>query len=249
MEAKCRIRIMAVHFSREHPDLLDAGVANTPWGQESSALAWRENATNGLHIFLPLDPIAPAQYFTNYQCALVLGGIGAAYRLTWHLAWGTAVVLQPFHDELWYTRFLVPNVHIIPIAKDGSNITEVMRWIQANPTAVQRIGAAGQAFYEYHLAERPFAHMLERWLGKVSEMQAKLGELGGEIEKAWPRGEIEKAAAALCAPWGCSCQTISDTYGTHPGKWGRLKVNGEFPPNMTHARDFWLEHDCKTHPK
>jgi len=42
-----------------------------------------------------------------------------------------------------------------------------------------------------------------------------------------------------CAAWGCSCQGLSDTYGTYPGNWGN--AHGK-------AGEFWNAKGCATIP-
>jgi len=82
----------------------------------------------------------------------VLRGIGAAFRLNEHLAVGTAVILEEFVYELWYTRYLTPYVHYIPLAAEGANLSEVLVWTQAHPTEVKAVAQRGRQFYDENLS-------------------------------------------------------------------------------------------------
>ena len=141
---------MAVSWSYQHPTLLDAKSA--PKRKDLKLDAWKDNATNGLDHLLPFDSIPREDYYTKYQVALVLGGIGAAFRFALHLSTGTAVVYQDFFREEWFVPYMTPYEHYIPLAQDLSNLTETMEWVRDHPEEVRRIGEAGRQFYVDYLS-------------------------------------------------------------------------------------------------
>lgn len=152
------IRLKAVDFSVDHPSLLDARLTQRTF----KASCWKFNATNGLDKIMLVDDVASELYYTNYQVALVLGGIGAAFRLDAHLSTGTAVVLQQFYYEEWFTSLMQPFVHFIPLAEDLSNLNETMHWIRDHPVDVRAIGERGQSFYQEYLSfSRNEEHIFE----------------------------------------------------------------------------------------
>ena len=142
-------RVRAVVFSYEHPDLLNAKFSGDR-GLPAELLKW--NATNGLHKLLPFNKIPKGKFYTEYQVAVVLGGVGAAFRTAIHLSTGTAIVLQKYVYEEWFTRFMKPFVHYIPLAEDLSDIGETMHWVRDNPDKVREIAERGQEFYEQYLS-------------------------------------------------------------------------------------------------
>ena len=109
------------------------------------------NATNGMSRYLPPNPIPVRDYYARYQVAVVMGGIGAAFRLTHHLSTETAVVLQDYAYELWYTKYLIPFVHYIPLKQDLSDLNGTLVWIRQHPTAVRRIANNGKRYYNEYL--------------------------------------------------------------------------------------------------
>jgi hypothetical protein len=142
-------RVEAVLFSREHPGLIDAKLAS---GFGIKKKLWRRNATNGMHKLLPFNEIPAEKYYSQYRVAVVLGGNGAAFRTSIHLSTGTAVVLHTFQFEEWFTRFMKPFVHYIPLAEDLSDLNQTMLWVRDNPEEVRNIANRGQEFYEQHLS-------------------------------------------------------------------------------------------------
>jgi hypothetical protein len=90
-------------------------------------------------------------YFADYQVALVLRGIGAAFRLSNHLMTGTAVILQDFVYQEWYTKYLVPYVHYIPLSEDLHDLNETLHWVQDHPVEVKAIAGQGRLFWEKYL--------------------------------------------------------------------------------------------------
>jgi hypothetical protein len=149
VEMKKVKRLPLVLFSRDNPDLVDAGLSS-PRGL--SEKLWEYNTTNGLHKLLPIKPIDKYFYYSRYQVALVMGGVGAAFRTPSHLSTGTAVVLQDYHVEEWYVRFMQPYVHYIPLARDLSDLNKTLHWVRNNPEKVKTIAKTGQDFYEKYLS-------------------------------------------------------------------------------------------------
>ena len=149
---KPRARLKAVLWSKQHSSLLDARISNSNRGFVMYKKFWANNATNGLQELLPFESIPEEEYYTKYQVALVLGGIGAAFRTSVHLGTATAVVLQEFPVEEWFIPYMTPFEHYIPLAADLSNLSETMHWVHDNPEDVRRIARQGRRFYKDYLS-------------------------------------------------------------------------------------------------
>ena len=153
------LRLQVVDWSIQHPTLLDARISRVLRDLQKY---FQENATNGLHKFMSFDEIPPNEYYSNYQVAVVLGGIGAAFRTGIHLSTSTAVVLQDFHYEEWFTKYMTPWVHYIPLARDLSDLNTCMQWVADNPEKVHAIAKGGYEFYHKYLSfERNQEHLYE----------------------------------------------------------------------------------------
>ena len=159
------LRCRAVYLSKQHPELLDAKF-HAPKGELFSKKLYKniiaQSKTNGLHNLLPFDPIPEKLYYTKYQCALVLCGIGAAFRTAIHLSTETAVVLDDCKFQEWFIRYMIPWKHYIPVDRELSNLEERMIWIQNNPEEVRKIAQNGKQFYlDYLSFDRNEEHLYE----------------------------------------------------------------------------------------
>jgi len=149
-----RRRLEAVLLSLKHPEIVNAKFS----GGIPKEL-WDKNATNGLHILLPLNSVPKEKYYTEYRVAVVFGGIGAAFRTSIHLSTGTAVVMSAYQYEEWFLKLMTPYINYIPLDK---NMTKTMYWIKNNPKKVYEIGKQGQEFYEKYLSfEQNQEHIYE----------------------------------------------------------------------------------------
>ena len=193
--SKCS-RCQAVYLSNLYPTLVDAKFASdtgcvlfdrTSKRSSKYMNVMKHNATNGLHSLLSFNSIPPEEYYTRYRSTLVLCGIGAAFRLSVHFSTEMAVLLQECRYEEWFTKYLQPWVHYIPLGKmvsydDSSdnctnldNFTSTLQWIQNNPQKVKEIASNGRHFYEKFLSfDRMEEHIYELLyrlaLSKINKM-------------------------------------------------------------------------------
>jgi hypothetical protein len=184
-------RARAVLFSLDNPNLLNARVSNA-W---HSCLVY--NATNGMdrvfgwgkHKRDDLLQIPSSDYYTDYQVALVLAGIGAAFRTTTHLSAGQAVVLQRFYFEEWFVPYMTPWENYIPLKEDLSDLKEIMEWVRKNVKKVKSIAENGKKFYDEWLS---FPQTNEHWhelLWRLSELIYHKGPerlKTGTVRTIWP---------------------------------------------------------------
>ena len=106
--------------------------------------------------------IPAKKYYTNYQSALVLCGIGAAFRTATHLSTETAVVLQTCPFDEWFTHLMKPWEHYIPVDQELSDLEKNLQWMHDHPKEVQKIAKQGRQFHdEYVSFERNEDHVYE----------------------------------------------------------------------------------------
>ena len=171
------LRYSAVHYSTLHPDLVNAKF-HAPLGElfnRKHRPLVQENATNGLHLLLPFSNLPEDEYYTNYQSALVLCGIGAAFRTTIHVSTEMAVVLQPCPWEEWFTRLMKPWEHFIPLDYELNTLNETMHWIRDHPEKVREISLKGRQFYLDYLSFDRTEEFLYEFLYRLAvKMQLEL---------------------------------------------------------------------------
>lgn len=156
-------RLMAVDYSLRNPSLLNARTGHRgPNVDTKNDTIWMENSTMGLYKLLENDKIAVENYYKKNQVAVVLCGIGAAFRTTIHMETTTTVVLQDCDKLEWFTNLMTPFEHYIPLQKDLGDLDERMKWIQSHPNQVRDIAEKGHTFYNDYLSfERNEEHIYE----------------------------------------------------------------------------------------
>lgn len=161
------LRCRAVEFSNRHAHLLDAKFGDPKNGFFHPAVSrhvewWKQNSTNGLDRLLPVHHIPPAEYFSHYQVAVVLCGLGAAFRTPIHLSTATAVVMQDCPNHEWYHPWFKAWEHYIPLQNDLRDLKDTLMWIQNHPNEVFKIALQGRQFYETYLSfQRNYEHFYE----------------------------------------------------------------------------------------
>ena len=146
-------RLNLVHFSKLHPELVDARLSNCKkCNNRDHQAMWAANVTNGMFRFLPFDDVPPEKFYTTYQTHVIMGGAGAAFRTARVLRQGIAVVLQQYPYEEFYYHLMVPFVHYIPLAQDLSNLSHTLQWVRDHPTQVREVARNGRLFYDEFLS-------------------------------------------------------------------------------------------------
>jgi hypothetical protein len=140
-------RYKAVMFSQKHPDLLNARFHE----YDLNVPGMKDACYPRLNKTMPEDSIPSHLYYHNYQTALVLNGIGAAFRLTRHFEYQQAVILQAYKHEEWFTKYLLPWVHYVPVAEDLSDLQERLEWVRDHSEEMRVIAENGRKFFLQHL--------------------------------------------------------------------------------------------------
>ena len=168
-------RPKAADFSMDHPDLLDAAVSLRAAVSSFNTPCLKNNATEGLDRIFGIK-IPQDQYYGKYQTVVVLGGIGAAFRVGRHLSAGQAMILQKFRFEEWFVPYMEPYVHYIPLKEDLSDIKEVMEWVRDHPSEVKKIAEQGEAFYWEFMAYKPTENHWHELFWRLSLAIHKMGD-------------------------------------------------------------------------
>jgi hypothetical protein len=80
----------------------------------------------------------------NYKYLLAFDGFGAAWgRVPSILATGSVLLLQT-ECEQWFSPWLKPYEHYVPIKKDLSDLEDVYTWLETNPVEAERLGQNGR---------------------------------------------------------------------------------------------------------
>lgn len=169
-------RQRAVLMSKLHPEILDAKFFN--WGTRSGRRDGLD-LVDSTHIELDA--------FARYKYQLDLGGGGGT---TWS---GTLPKLSMpgvlLHHETMmkdsYFDLLTPYEHYLPLKTDLSNLEELMRWVESNPTKAQTISRnAAEWVREFRKPANLLRHNYEtvvKPLAKVLDPTGKLKPIPFEV--------------------------------------------------------------------
>lgn len=176
-------RWKAVNFSHYHPELLNARIGKEIPEKEMKQLMSMASNTSAEDLFLTeIVPVKQRLYHEEYQAALVVVGIGAAFRISDHLRTKTAVILQKATHEEWFTKFMKPYVHYIPVKNDMSDLMESLVWVKEHPVEVKEIAERGYDFWKFYLTfDRHEDHFYEL-LYRLSELQHWRNVVGQELK-------------------------------------------------------------------
>lgn len=168
-------RCVAVSLSRKYPQLVDAkfhAARGDLFSNSRIKAAVKQWA-------LPVDKIPSENYYTKYQVALVLCGIGAAFRTSVHLSTKTAILFQNCPWEEWFTKLMVPWKHYIPWDGGPGSLYTTLQWIQKKPSDVREIAENGHNFYLKFLSfesnEEHLYELLYRLSANISNFPAAEG--------------------------------------------------------------------------
>lgn len=132
---------------------IDAGI--TSWKRRPrklegcKGLRTLDTKNTGLYIVNKI----PFSKHAEYKYVIHVGGHAAAYRLASEFGLGSVVVLVKGEYELWFQKFLVPDVHFVQIKPDLSNLVEKIQWLQSNDDKARQIASAGLEFFEKYLSK------------------------------------------------------------------------------------------------
>ena len=130
---------------------LDAGI--TKWN-----LRPRINKTNqklesiDIADFPPLTSKLTLQQQAGYKYIIDIDGHVAAFRLSAELGTGSLILRVESPWKLWYSNFLLPGIHYVPVKADLSDLIEKIQWCRQHDDQAQQIAANARTFYETFLS-------------------------------------------------------------------------------------------------
>lgn len=146
-------RLKACVLSASHPDVLNAGI--TRWNTRLRKLFGNPylQPVDVSSFNISLSPKLSLVELYSYRYLLVLDGHVSAFRLSDYLRSGSVVFLQDSPYKLWYSDFLQPYIHYIPVKSDLSNLIDQIYWARANDASCIAIVENARAFFNQHLSK------------------------------------------------------------------------------------------------
>lgn len=111
----------------------------------------------------------------QYKFILHLPGHSEAYRLPMELATGSVVLLYPCRYKLWFSSWLRPHEHYIPLDPDDpDDVYKKIKWCKAHPDECAAIASNARRFYEEKLSK---AAILDYWRDLLCALQGVVGKI------------------------------------------------------------------------
>jgi len=107
---------------------------------------------------------------TEFKYIIHIDGHVAAYRLSKELSFGSVILkVDSLYDyKLWFTEWLKPWIHYIPIKKDLSDLADMITWCKKNDAKCRSIADNAKLFYQKYINKDFMLEYMENCLNKLS---------------------------------------------------------------------------------
>ena len=100
----------------------------------------------------------------KYKYLVNIDGHVSSFRLSSELGMGCCILLVESNYKLWFSDFLEPFVHYIPIKKDLSDLIEKIKWCKDNDDKCKKIVENCKFFYNTYLQKEGILDYLQKIL-------------------------------------------------------------------------------------
>lgn len=166
-----RLRLVYLSTLPEYKDCLDVGI--TKWNCRprlvfsNGMLNLKTIDTKSLPFELT-DELSPEDQ-SKYRYIINVPGHSCAYRLSLEMSMKSVIFLVDFEYKLWYTKYLVPYVHYIPIKGDMSDLSEKIEWCRIHQKECIDIADASYNFYTKYLCKDAIFDYLQNTLVNIAK--------------------------------------------------------------------------------
>jgi len=140
------VRLRACELSVENPDLIDAGIVskNTKYRKVryQSELQKMSIKDEWIKNYMSEDEQL------KYKYILILDGHSAAFRTSRYLKYDSILLIPESKFKAWIHQFMFPNYHYIPVARDLSDLCDIIKWCNKNERQCQLIIRQAKQLYE-----------------------------------------------------------------------------------------------------
>lgn len=156
------MRLKLAKLGTQYPQYLDCGITN--WN-----LRIRKNKDSE-YLQIPnvenlqlVEKLTPEQQ-SNYKYLVNLDGHVSAFRLSLELEMGCCILMVESKEKwkMWFSDYLEPYVHYVPIKSDLSDLIEQIKWCQSNDDKCQQISQNSLKFAKKYLSKKGILDNLEK---------------------------------------------------------------------------------------
>jgi len=164
IDTNMRLKVAYLSTLPENKEYLDAGI--TKWNLRPRKIMtskYLETIEKDKLPFGLIEQLTPEQQ-SEYKYIINIDGHVSAFRLSLELNMGSVILLVKSNWKIWYSSFLVPNVHYVPIKSDLSDLIEKIKWCQNNDEKCKEIAENARKFYNTYLTKDGILDYLQKLL-------------------------------------------------------------------------------------
>lgn len=168
IDTNTRLKIAYLSSTQNIPNgeqpMLDAGI--TSWNFRPRKLEDSKYLQTIDKTKLPFDllpPLTPKQQ-SNYKYIINIDGHVAAFRLSLELNMGSVILWARTEWNMWYTNFLIPYKHYVPIKTDLSDLFTQIKWCREHDKECIDITNEANTFYATYLQKKGIFDYMQKIL-------------------------------------------------------------------------------------
>lgn len=115
------------------------------------------------------DRLTPQEQ-SRYAYVVHIEGHSAAFRLSYEMSFGSVLLIVDSEWKLWFSKYLTPMFHYVPVKADLSDLVQQVQWCIDNDEQCRTIAENALEFYEQYLSYDGVLDYLQKTLIEVSQM-------------------------------------------------------------------------------
>lgn len=166
-------KILMKNFSQNTtPKLLDAFITKWKFRPRKTVDSKYIHTIDFENMGLP--PADKTKFLTpeqqaEYKYIVNIDGYVSAFRLSQELGLGSVILLVESDWKMWYSDYLVPMIHYVPVKKNLSNLLDQIIWCQNNDSECKRIAQNALKFKQKFLDRKGILDYLQNTLVKLKK--------------------------------------------------------------------------------
>lgn len=101
---------------------------------------------------------------SNYKYIINIDGHVSAFRLSLELNMGSVILMVDSEWKMWYSDFLIPYEHYVPVKADLSNLVDQIKWCRSNDSKCEEIVTNAQKFFNTYLQRNGILDYMQKTL-------------------------------------------------------------------------------------
>jgi hypothetical protein len=161
-------------IDEEDKKLLDVGI--TKWNlrpRKSSDNIFLSHVNTNYMKDYGTKPYLSYKEYSEYKYIIHIDGYVSAFRLSTELSMGSVILMVESEWKLWFSEYLKPWTHYVPVNKNLSDIVEKIKWCRENDDKCKEISNNAKIFHTKFLNKNSILDYLQK---TMFELKNKMGD-------------------------------------------------------------------------